>query len=1195
MHIKKLIIQGFKSYKDYTVIEPISPHHNVIVGRNGSGKSNFFAAIRFVLGDDYTHLSREERQALLHEGPGSTVMSAYVEVTFENSDNRFPTGKSEVVLRRTIGLKKDEYSLDRKTVNKSEVINLLESAGFSRSNPYYIVPQGRVTSLTNAKDSERLELLKEVAGTQIYENRRSESNKIMSETVLKSEKIDELLEYIEERLRELEEEKNELAAYHKKDNERRCLEYAIYSREHDEINTVLDALEQDRTSTLQRNELDSGAFIERETRIEQVKGEITELRNSVNLLRLEKQQNEEDYTNLIKSKAAVDLQLQQLLRQIEFSKEDETSKVEMLQSLESEVHGKESELTNIIPQYNDVVSQVDLLNQQILSLQNQRRTILDKQSRISQFATREERDVWIKDQIKEISSSIKIQNKRILDLNTEIENLSETLNAKAARKQEIHSALSSRGELTAGAMAKVSSINEKKENLIDKRKELWREEAKLKSMSESIKDDLSQSEKNMSTTMDRNTSNGLKSVKCISERLKLTGCYGPLCDLFTVDNRFKTAVEATAGNSLFHVVVDSDLTADQILQVMYKENAGRVTFMPLNRLHPKPVGYPDASDALPLLNFLEYDTKYQPAFQQVFSKTIVCPSIEVASQYARSHQLNGITLSGDRSDKKGALTGGYRDYKNSRLDALKNVKKYQKRFTETQMNLDKLAIQIDSVDQQITNCLNELQNAELELKQLERDHAPLNMEQVSITQEEVEVQGSHRRKVQDLHLAKLELQTSEQQVKDFEEELQSEMVEMDPRDAKRLKHLETQIEQLSVDYNDLNAKLVEIESQKVNLEYQLNTNLYLRRDPLKMQLGMDNIVDESELSNIKKTIEKHEAKLHKLEDASQKLDSQIQKLADDLQTKEKGQETLEELQHEAAAKIEHESKVSERNAAKRSLLLARKKECNENIKSLGVLPEEAFVKYVSTSSNAIVKKLHKINDALKEYGSVNKKAYEQYNNFTKQRDSLISRREELRRSQDSINELTMVLDQRKDEAIERTFKQVAKNFSEIFEKLVPAGRGELVMSKRSELSQSLEQENSMDIDSQAAQRSSIDNYTGVGIRVSFNSKDDEQLSIHQLSGGQKSLCALALIFAIQRCDPAPFNILDECDANLDAQYRSALAAMVKGMSRTSQFICTTFRPEMVKAADTFYGVMFNHKVSTVETISKDEAMKFVEG
>jgi structural maintenance of chromosome 3 (chondroitin sulfate proteoglycan 6) len=218
---------------------------------------------------------------------------------------------------------------------------------------------------------------------------------------------------------------------------------------------------------------------------------------------------------------------------------------------------------------------------------------------------------------------------------------------------------------------------------------------------------------------------------------------------------------------------------------------------------------------------------------------------------------------------------------------------------------------------------------------------------------------------------------------------------------------------------------------------------------------------------------------------------------------------------------------------------------------------------------------------LKKFSGVNKKAFEQFNNFTKQRESLMTRREELEASQKSIRELIEVLDQRKDEAIERTFKQVSKNFSEVFEKLVPAGIGRLVIQRKHDLPQN---------DGEA----SVENYVGVAISVSFNSKNDEQQRIQQLSGGQKSLCALALIFAIQQCDPAPFYCLDELDANLDAQYRTAVAAMIEELSENAQYICTTFRPEMIQVANKFFGVIFQNKVSSIQEITRDNALDFVE-
>ena len=228
-----------------------------------------------------------------------------------------------------------------------------------------------------------------------------------------------------------------------------------------------------------------------------------------------------------------------------------------------------------------------------------------------------------------------------------------------------------------------------------------------------------------------------------------------------------------------------------------------------------------------------------------------------------------------------------------------------------------------------------------------------------------------------------------------------------------------------------------------------------------------------------------------------------------------------------------------------------------------------------------MKKLHKVQETLKEFSGVNKKAFEQFNNFTKQRESLTTRRTELEASQKSIRELIEVLDQRKDEVIERTFKQVSKNFSEVFEKLVPAGTGRLVIQRKHDLPNT--------DDSQA-----VENYVGVAISVSFNSKNDEQQRIQQLSGGRKSLCALALIFAIQQCDPAPFYCLDELDANLDAQYRTAVAAMIEELSENAQYICTTFRPEMIQAADKFFGVIFQNKVSSIQEITQANALDFVE-
>lgn len=252
----------------------------------------------------------------------------------------------------------------------------------------------------------------------------------------------------------------------------------------------------------------------------------------------------------------------------------------------------------------------------------------------------------------------------------------------------------------------------------------------------------------------------------------------------------------------------------------------------------------------------------------------------------------------------------------------------------------------------------------------------------------------------------------------------------------------------------------------------------------------------------------------------------------------------------------------------------------------------------------ITKELAKTTQAQKQFAHVNKKAYEQYENFTKQRKTLTDRRAELDSSRKSIENLIGVLDQRKDEAIARTFKQVSAAFKSVFQELVPIGTGRLIINRRSDGAQD-EDDSEDEAPTQPARKkgSKIEEYVSVSIAVSFNSKHDEQQKIGQLSGGQKSLCALALIFAIQQCDPAPFYLFDEIDANLDAQYRTAVANMLQKLSGQGgqdgkgggQFICTTFRPEMVLVADRCYGVTYTNKTSSIDVVDREDALGFVEG
>ncbi|KAF8049850.1 hypothetical protein N665_2109s0001 [Sinapis alba] len=239
--------------------------------------------------------------------------------------------------------------------------------------------------------------------------------------------------------------------------------------------------------------------------------------------------------------------------------------------------------------------------------------------------------------------------------------------------------------------------------------------------------------------------------------------------------------------------------------------------------------------------------------------------------------------------------------------------------------------------------------------------------------------------------------------------------------------------------------------------------------------------------------------------------------------------------------------------------------------------------------------LHRCSEQLQQFSHVNKKALDQYVNFTEQREELQKRQAELDAGDEKIKELITVLDQRKDESIERTFKGVARNFREVFSKLVQGGHGHLVMTKKKDRDHDDEDDDD-DGGREADAEGRVEKYLGVKVKVSFTGQGETQ-SMKQLSGGQKTVVALALIFAIQQCDPAPFYLFDEIDAALDPQYRTAVGNMIRGLadeSVSTQFITTTFRPELVKVADKIYGVFHKNRVSIVQVISKDQALDFIE-
>jgi len=397
-------------------------------------------------------------------------MSAFVEIIFDNSDDRFPTGKPELVLRRTIGMKKDEYSLDRKNATKSDVMNLLESAGFSRSNPYYIVPQGRVTALTNMKDAERLNLLKEVAGTQVYEARRTESLKIMNETTNKRDKIDELLDYIKERLAELEEEKEELKDFQEKDKDRRCLQYTIDHREQVAIATELENLDEQRQTGVDDTDDSSERFIQGEKDLADIDAQISELKQEVEFLKVDKRQLEDERKESAKARAKIELEVRNLNEGQSVALQAKSQHDAELGRLQTSIQEHEAELEEMLPEYEDKKQEEATAKSELDSAEGIRRRLYEKQGRNSRFRNKKERDDWLREQINGSYPQLaKIKAVRVQNVE-DIAELEGEIERTEAAITELREQLENRGESNDAVQKEIEDAKAERDRLMDERK-----------------------------------------------------------------------------------------------------------------------------------------------------------------------------------------------------------------------------------------------------------------------------------------------------------------------------------------------------------------------------------------------------------------------------------------------------------------------------------------------------------------------------------------------------------------------------------------------------------------------------------------------------------------------------------------------------------------------------------------------------
>lgn len=903
-----------------------------------------------MLSDEFTHLRPEQRQNLLHEGVGQRLGSAYVEIIFDNSDNRVPIDKEEISLKRVIGAKKDQYFLNKKNVPRSEVVNLLESAGFSNSNPYYIVKQGKINQMATAPDAHRLKLLREVAGTRVYDERKEESKTILKDTDSKTEKITEFLKTIEDRLKTLEEEKEELKEYQKWDKMRRMLEYIIYETELKENRKQLDDLESHRKNSGDQQKKLTNEIQKYQDKIKNIQKNLKDAKKDVITAKEEKSVLTTEHQQLLREKTKLDLTINDLNDEVQGdNKSKERAEIE-LKRLEQTIADKEKELKSVKPSYEDMKRKEEEYSRELALKEQKRKELYAKQGRGAQFSSREERDKWIQAELKSLAKQIK-------DKISHQSKLTEDLKRDATKQEELEKKIQDSGEGMDQLRAQIEEHNKNFYELKKKkdaeqavRNDLWRQETQLQQTLSSHKDELSKADQALRSMAGKPILNGRDSVRKVLDMFKERGgefekiadsYFGPVIENFNCDKTIYTAVEVTAGNRLFHHIVESDRVGTQILKEMNKQKLpGEVTFMPLNRLQFRIHDYPENNDSIPMISKLKYEDKYDKALRYIFGRTLICRNLERATELAKTTGLDCVTLEGDQVSSKGCLTGGFFNSSKSRLEMQKKRTEYMTMIDQFEDQLHEIRTKLKTTEVAINEIVSEMQKTETKLGKSKDAFEKVQADIRLMKEELTRIERFRSPKERSLAQCKSNLEQMNSTKSGLESELHQELMsQLSIQDQQEVDQLNDDIRRLNQENKAAFSSRMSLEVTKNKLENLLTNNLIRRRDELQQALQEISVEDRKrQLMNCQNDLVNVSDRIKKVHGDLEDVENKVNKVVKTQKNLQKDLESLVQKEKDLQDRIDQDSKMTEKFAAKENLIRSKIDESTDKISNLGALP-----------------------------------------------------------------------------------------------------------------------------------------------------------------------------------------------------------------------------------------------------------------
>ena len=1166
MYLKRLEMQGFKSFADKTVLE-FMPGITTVIGPNGSGKSNISDAIRWVLGEQsMKSLRGAKSEDVIFAGTQNRKSLGFAEASliFDNSDNRLPVEYQEVVITRKLYRSGESgYYINKTPCRLKDVLELFMDTGIGKDG-YSIIGQGKIDEILSNKSEDRRHIFEEAAGVVKYRVRKAESEKKLEHTKLNLLRINDILAEIENNIEPLKAQSEKAKKYLDLREELKSIEIGLFIYNINSYKEKLSKIVEDE-DILKNNNAEATAKLENITLLkEQLKQEIDEITNQIESMQNIGFESEKEIERI---NSEINVSKERISNNVEnfnrFDKEIEEIKARNV-SLEEEKASKLEKKNNLFTNKERFQKELDDKEKELEELTKK---LSDKELEIEEKKKQVEQNTDLKYEkaatISTIEANLENIEKRNKQIASEIDLAISELDSTRLTKEEIakefYEIESKRNE----AAKQLDSIISKKEEAENKVKKYDNE---INNLSSEYR--IKESRLKFLQETEREKEGYVKSVKslllgCDQDANLRKGMHGVLANIINSPKEYETAIEMSLGAALQNIVTETEQDAKKMVEYLRTNNLGRASFLPIasvkgNKLEK--YNYKGINGIIGIAaDLVKFDKKYEQIVLSLLGKTVIVEDMDTAIELAKQNKYSFriVTVKGDLINPSGAITGGSVAPKTVNiLGRAREIESLEKELKKLKEKIEKSEKEKQEYLDFSEDVLEEITALEKNLQDIDIVYATDKQKIISVEENIAKVQA----RIEKLKQEKEELKNQKAENLANKEKEEQEIKELTDKNTE----LNSVIEQFASLNKDNQRYIDDLNMDVTNLKISVSSFDESETSIDEMVERIDQDINNNNLSIENKIKQKEEITTDNLnlENKIKELEVQIEEINKKVENSSTEVASLKEnrvSKNEELSKAESDftAQIEVLDGLKEQLLKidVKKTKIEQDIE---IVVNKLWEEYELTPNNVenytkpeniqeTTKRVNSLRNKIKDLGSINIDAIEEYTQTKQRYDFMCEQRLDL---EDGITKLKKVIQDMTNimkDQFAKQFEIINKNFGEVFKELFGGGKAELTLT---------DPENILEC--------------GIDINVQPPGKKLQNMTL--LSGGEKAFTAIAILFAILKINPSPFCVLDEIEAALDDVNVYRYADYLKKFTALTQFLVITHRKGTMEAADTVYGI-----------------------